>query len=47
MNLVEKYIDIFGNSYYDLSQTDLAKLHVDTGNAASTIIKKPTGILVV
>lgn len=31
-------------SHYDLAQTNLVKLHVDTGNAAS-IIKKPTGNL--
>jgi hypothetical protein len=44
MNLVEEYIDIFGNSYYDLAQTNLVKLHVDTGNA-NPIIKKPNGHL--
>lgn len=43
-DLVNDYIDVFGNSYNDLAQTNLVKLHVDTGDA-KPIVRKPDGYL--
>jgi hypothetical protein len=42
--LLDEFVDVFGNSYYDLAQTNLVKFHVETGDA-KPITKKPNGHL--
>ena len=38
--LLERHLDVFGLGYRDLTQTNLVKLHIDTGNA-KPIMKRP------